>query len=454
MIRRYIDGATATRRRARCRSPLLKLGILLLIGLPVAPGVAAANEFVPVPVPITRFDPDVHGFFSTEALADDADAQLRRRNNPGGNLGELRRNSVQAAATYLTEFLEFKEPVVVDASFEDLSALCDESSGIAAQGVANDARVITFDVEPPLKIVYPIALANTLFGTDLAPANADISVVFNNAVGADDCLSVGWDYSIGVEAVAGVSLFDTSLREMFRGLGFQSYVDLTTGARQIVAGEPVSDIFSFQLVDYGVGLNWHDMTDAQRLTSATGGTLAFGGALSRAQARRLADGFSLPIGQDPLPRMYAPGTLNPLYSVSHFDPSVTPGDLMEPTPDFVIDHTMAAKVLYDLQWPGTLCMNLVVPPYTWVKLSADCDLEGVGTAGTLFRDSAVYQYIEWWVYDSALRRYDRVDSGDPIAAGDAAWLIHSAAEPLHLRMPQASLPQALDSNPFEAQADF
>src|SRR5262245_60970749 len=110
---------------------------------------------------------------------------------------------------------------------------------------------------------YPTALANRLAGTDLDPASSDITAQFSSVIGTTCTLPLGWYYGFDGQAPTGTLDFVTVVfHELGHGLGFETFVDPTSGAELV--GRP--DVFERDLADDGVP--WTSMTDAERQASA------------------------------------------------------------------------------------------------------------------------------------------------------------------------------------------
>ena len=93
---------------------------------------------------------------------------------------------------------------------------------------------------------------------DLSPATDDINANF----------STNFNFYLGVDnhAPAGQpDLVVVLLHEFAHGLGFSQFASLATGA--YLAGFP--DVYNTNLFDTTLGLHWSQMTNAERLASAT-----------------------------------------------------------------------------------------------------------------------------------------------------------------------------------------
>ncbi|MGC6423738.1 MAG: PA domain-containing protein [Lentimonas sp.] len=170
--------------------------------------------------------------------------------NEGVTLGEQRLRVLEQAGLIWGRYLQSSVPIRVAVNFEDLE------TGILA-GAAPIGVEENFSNAPLQGVWYPIALANSLAGTDLQPQTADISVTANsNAsfyLGLDDVVPSGQS-----------SFLDVMLHELAHGLGFASLVDESTGSQ--LAGQP--DIFSTLIFDLAFGAYWPELSDSERSYSS------------------------------------------------------------------------------------------------------------------------------------------------------------------------------------------
>jgi hypothetical protein len=186
---------------------------------------------------------------------------------------------------------------------------------------------------------YPQALANSLTGKDLSTAS-DIRAYFNSSVGTSECLpDKGWYY--GLDGHAQPDQFDfvtVVLRELAHGLGFITTVDLSNGKK--LGG--FSDVFSLNLKDVSTGPTgklFSQMTDAERLIAIRNtGNLRWIGAKVVA-----AHGGDVP--------MYAPDPVNLDFSVSNWDTSLSPDEIIVPFYSGANhDVGLALQALEDIGW--------------------------------------------------------------------------------------------------------
>lgn len=193
--------------------------------------------------------------------------------NPGTTLGQQRLIAFQFAAAKWGATLTSSVDVYIFARF---SALACTATG-AVLGSAGTTEVFSdFPNAPLANTWYSNALADKISGEDLDPVAYDINANFNVNLGQPGCLT-GIPFYFGLDNNHGASVdFVTVLtHEMGHGLGFQTFTSGTTG-QQLAGvddnGNPVPQpaMWDHYLYDNVAGLNWVQMTPAQRVASAIG----------------------------------------------------------------------------------------------------------------------------------------------------------------------------------------
>jgi hypothetical protein len=218
------------------------------------------------------------------------------------------------------------------------------SAVLASTGAASVHR--DFPSAPLAATWYPQALANALAGTDLAPTTPDIETQFNSALGSSGCLT-GSTFYLGLDGHPGSGQLDMltiALHEFAHGLGFQSFVDFTTGEE--LSG--LADAFLVNTQELGASVpQLSAMTDPERVAAALSDPdLYWSGPSVQADAATLSAG--LISGQV---RLYAPATFAPGSSVSHYSTALTPNQLMEPFyTGPTRDLTLTLDLLRDAGW--------------------------------------------------------------------------------------------------------
>jgi len=265
--------------------------------------------------------------------------------NPATTVGQARLNAFRAATDIWSSLLDSRVPIKVDAHWGSLP--CSSDSG--SLGSAGALYVYqNFPNAPRAQTSYASALANALAGKDLSPTNSDIDAYFNSDVGTSDCLaSTGWYYGLDGASPSNKIDFVTILaHELAHGLGFATYIDVTTGAK--LGG--LDDSYLLDLEQYGATPpELFKMTDAQRvLACKSEPSLLWTGPLVTAAAlTTLTAGLN-----HNLVELYGPAPVVVDSSVSHFSASILPSQLMAPSYVRPLHDTgLAIDLLRDMGWP-------------------------------------------------------------------------------------------------------
>lgn len=265
--------------------------------------------------------------------------------NTGTTKGEQALIAFQAAAAAWASLLDSPVEIRVSSSFAALA--CTAISGTLGEASASGFVWRDFAGAPESGTWYVQALANALFGSDLDPANDDVTMQFNGDVGTPGCLeSLSWYYGLDAAAPANsISLLTVALHEIGHGLGFASLVSLSDGS--LLSGFP--DAYSSNLTNASTGLTYPQMTDAERLSASTAtGDLQWLGPRVTAASGSFTGGVAAS-GQV---EMYAPDPVELGKSVSHFTTDLNPDELMEPFYTGVsLTPGLALELLGDIGWP-------------------------------------------------------------------------------------------------------
>lgn len=217
----------------------------VVIALLAAVGLGAA----PDPAPAAAFE-FVHAGTAGTGLQDTTPAQPVG-GNPGTTLGAQRLEVFRRAGETFGRYLVSPVPIRVTVTYANLG-----SSVLGAAGPASTQAGFTNAPSPG--VFYPIALANSLAGTDLHAGpciNVDMSTGANFYLGLDNEVPTGR-----------ISMLDVILHEMAHGLGFISYAGQSDAAFPI-ANMP--DVFSTRILDLSTRRRWDEKTSQERMISRT-----------------------------------------------------------------------------------------------------------------------------------------------------------------------------------------
>jgi len=283
--------------------------------------------------------------------------------NTGTTLGQQRLIAFQAAADKWGATVTSSIPIRVRAMWTALT--CNATSAVL--GSAGPAEIWKdFANAPVAGHWYGKALANALAGTETDAGVPDITANFNVNLGNSGCLT-GHPFYLGLDNNHGstrVDLIAVLTHELAHGLGFLTFSDGQTG--KLLGGTPsIMDDF---LLDTTTNKTWTMMTDSERINSAinTGHLVWNGGGVTSAIPQVLQPSGSVFRGTDTSGRglMYAPSRYQSGSSVSHWDTSMTPNQLMEPAINGDLTHEVSPPqdltllLLKDIGWNATT----ILPP--------------------------------------------------------------------------------------------
>ncbi len=319
----------------RKKVPIILLASVFLIATAVFP------RFAHPEATITVVNQDGSGEGFNDTALPDADSATG--GNTGATLGAQRLIAFQFAADIWGSVLDSDIEIRIGANF-------DPQSCSATQTVLGSAGTTTvhrnFDNAPVANTWYPAALANKLVGADLDTSTDDIGATFNSSVGTTCSFPNVWYYGLDATPPTGkIDFVTVVLHELGHGLGFQTFVDLVTGAKFL----DKDDTFMLNLEDHSTGELYPDMTDAERVTASTAtGDLHWVGQKVVADSVGLSAGRVQPSGHV---EMYAPSTQEMGSSVSHFSTSLSPDESMEPSYTGVNHNVgLAEALMADIGW--------------------------------------------------------------------------------------------------------
>lgn len=270
--------------------------------------------------------------------------------NSGTTLGQQRLNAFQAAADKWGATVTSSVPIRIGATWEAL--FCNATSAIL--GSARPTDVFQgFAGAPKSFTWFSFAQANAIFGSDLDPTRPQITARVNVNLGQAGCLT-GTFFYLGLDNNHGndIDLVTVLEHEFAHGLGFLNFTDGATGILHLGS----FSIWDYFLLDTTTNKLWKDMTDAERAASAlnTHGLVWNGPNVTAAVPSVLqtgADSFGRPF-------MYAPNPYQSGPSISHWDTTALPNQLMEPaingdlTHELIPPADLTFMLLLDIGWPS------------------------------------------------------------------------------------------------------
>ncbi len=272
----------------------------------------------------------------------------------GGNLGRMigaqRFNAVQRAALIWASALQSDVDIAVDVSFDALP--CSPASAVLGQATPTSVQ-IDFAGAPLPGTFYASALANRLARIDLCPEgscrdSSDVRATFSSSFGVDCGGGGGWYLGLdGRPPPQQVDLVTVALHELGHGLGFLSLVDVQSG----LAFMDMDDVFSVDVEAHHLGRTFVEMNATQRAAAVRSvDDLHLIGPSAILASQRLSSGADAS-GHILL---HAPEEVEAGSSLSHFDLSLSPNQLMEPSlSNANHDIGLALEVLRDIGWVVT-----------------------------------------------------------------------------------------------------
>jgi hypothetical protein len=311
--------------------------LALIVGL-----MATSTAFASATIVIQNADPAGSGF-------NDPTAAAPVGGNSGTTVGQQRLNAFQFAADIWGATLTSGPTITIHASWASLS--CSTSSGVL--GSAGNSGSIWRDFAGSVPGTwYGTALRNALTNSDGNGAAAEINAQFNSNVGNPGCLqTLHWYYGLDTNTDAGgINMVAVLLHEFAHGLGFQTFTSSSTGAQ--VSGFP--SIYDRFLLDNSSGKTWPQMTDSERVASAINtNNLVWNGPQVTSDAATVLSSGKDPAGH---PQMYTPNPLQAGSSVSHWNTTATPNQLMEPAINSNLSHSvmppqdLTLPLMRDIGW--------------------------------------------------------------------------------------------------------
>jgi hypothetical protein len=257
--------------------------------------------------------------------------------NNGTTVGAQRKLSFIKAAEILTDQVASSETIIVDARFSALK--CNANSAILGSAGASSNLAYPSDRSGvTANTFYPIALLNSIMGSDTDTTESDVTAQFNSNIGNSNCLqgSNGWYYGFATPSQNFIGFTTVLLHEITHGLGFASLTNASSGEKS----SGLDDIFSNFLFSLAGDADWSiagGLTNRERAASAVSGTgLLWTGINTNTKAQGLLTAGFNDVNNDEIfgtndrIQMYAPNPFKGGSSVSHFNTALSPNELMEP----------------------------------------------------------------------------------------------------------------------------
>lgn len=265
--------------------------------------------------------------------------------NMGTTKGQQRLNVFNFAAGIWGAFLDSSVTTTIRSQFDPLTP-CSSTGGVLGSAGAVNIHA-NFTSAPFASTWYPAALANKISGADLS-ANPEINATFNSSIDSG-CLGTGTRFYYGLDNVTPsgrVNLLVVVLHEMGHGFGFQTFVNSSTGVMAL----DLPDTYLRNMFDRTTGLYWHQMTNAERATSAINtNNVMWDGPNVRIDSGFLTAGREAATGRVEL---FAPNPVQGGSSLSHFSSAASPNLLMEPNINLglPLDLDLTRQLMRDIGW--------------------------------------------------------------------------------------------------------
>jgi hypothetical protein len=307
----------------------------------------------------------------------DATAATPEGGNTGTTRAEQRLNLFNFAAGIWGAYLDTSVEINVNSKFDSLSP-CTSAGGVL--GSAGTARIYRdFSNAQYPATWYHVALANKRQGTDLNATESEINARFNSDID-NGCLGAGTRFYYGLNNTTPggrINLLVVLLHEMGHGLGFSSFVTGSTGA--LNAGFP--DVYTRFMFDRSTNKYWHEMTNAERVTSSLNtSNVLWDGPNVKGASGNLTNGRDTATGRV---QLFTPNPLQQGSSISHFDSAVFTNVLMEPVINtgLPIDLDLTRQQMRDIGWYRDTNADLV--PDTITNVTPSGNTVVIGTAATI-----------------------------------------------------------------------
>lgn len=262
--------------------------------------------------------------------------------NPGTTLGELRLNVLEQAVSIMEAALDTTQDIHIKVTFDPLA--CTSSTGTLGQAGPEGEFA-----DPETNSFIPIALANQIKGYDINDSVVEAYAYLNSSLdNNNNCLNnVNWYYGYDDQAGDNQSLLSTVLHEMIHGMGFLSYMRSDAFAPfKWDDGTEGFGIYEKKLASATTGKTLDQMTRGKRIQTFQSETdLVWSGDNVNNKSQNYSSGINAGKVQ-----FYAPKSFEKGSSVSHFDVTLSPNEVMEPFLETNISLGLALEVLLDIGW--------------------------------------------------------------------------------------------------------
>jgi len=301
----------------------------------------ATHVYATATITIVNADGAGEGFNDTTAFTAVA-------GNRASTLGQARLNALQHAANLIGSVITSSVEIKVSAKFDALGGSAG-SATLASAGA--DTAYRDFTNRPFASTWYVVALAEKLEGSNLNSTTQEINMTANSDLDGTVVLgTTTWYYGFDSNPGTDIDFITVAMHEILHGLGFSSLVNVLTGVKFV----GLDDSYMRLLDHHGATTSdYPSMTNSGRIAASISDTLLHwqGTSVSANSGTVTAGKTGTEI------HMYAPNPVESGSSVSHFNTTVTPNEMMEPSYTSA-DHNigLAAYLLDDIGW-GTTNVN-------------------------------------------------------------------------------------------------
>lgn len=166
----------------------------------------------------------------TGAGLDDPTPRPPEGGNPGTTLGEQRQVAYAYAARMWGAIMQSEVPIIVGARF--IPQACTPTGAVlGSAGTTSVFRDFPGAIAPGTW--HNVALTEAIVGFDANPGSLDISSQFNSRISGDPACLGGADWYYGLDGLTpagSVNFLNVVMHEIGHGIGFQSFLNVSTGS--------------------------------------------------------------------------------------------------------------------------------------------------------------------------------------------------------------------------------